>query len=213
MAHHIEGLQLLKIEVHYFPANCTALTQRLDQGVTNSFKHCYQHQLIEKILLNIHLGQQTKIDIYQVLMMLAAFQKEIGVQVTMNCFMKAGVTKNSEAGADDKDDEPSPSDVAEMWSALFNKGCVLDNVDLSEFLFADSAAVAMKEMSDAALAERVQDHNGGGDGPSEADPNNVPTAKKLEGKAARARKAPPRTATCLSLEEAARQSRPAVSCS
>uniref|UniRef100_A0A1E1XKZ6 Putative tick transposon n=1 Tax=Amblyomma sculptum TaxID=1581419 RepID=A0A1E1XKZ6_AMBSC len=176
-AHHVEGLQLSNIELHYFPANCTSLIQPLDKGVINSFKCCYRRRLIQKILLDIRLEREMKIDIYQAVEMLAASWQEVRAEVIRNCFLKAGIAINAQAGADDEEDISTPSDVAEAWNELRTNGGVPDDVELDDFLFADNAAVATEEMTDAALAESVQDD--GDDGACDADPCDVPTAKEV----------------------------------
>ncbi|XP_072141997.1 tigger transposable element-derived protein 6-like [Dermacentor andersoni] len=179
-AHHVEGLQLSNIELHYFPANCTSLIQPLDKGVINSFKCCYRRRLILKILLNIRLEREMKIDIYQAVEMLAASWQEVRAEVIANCFLKAGIAKNARAGADEEEEDLStPSNVAEAWNELCTNGGVPDDVELTDFLFADNAAVTTEEMSDAAVAESVQNPDGGDDGACEADPCDVPTAKEV----------------------------------
>ncbi|XP_072144212.1 tigger transposable element-derived protein 6-like [Dermacentor andersoni] len=179
-AHHVEGLQLSNIELHYFPANCTSLIQPLDKGVINSFKCCYRRRLILKILLDIRLEREMKIDIYQAVEMLAASWQEVRAEVIANCFLKAGIAKNARAGADEEEEDLStPSNVAEAWNELCTNGGVPDDVELTDFLFADNAAVTTEEMSDAAVAESVQNPDGGDDGACEADPCDVPTAKEV----------------------------------
>lgn len=177
-AHHVEGLQLSKVELQHLPPNCTSLVQPLDKWVINSFKCCYRRRLIQKMLLDIRLEWPTKVDIYQAIEMLAASWQEVGSQVITNCFAKAQVNKAIQATV--TEDEPSsPPEVAEAWDELRMNGGVPDGVELCNFLFVDNGAVATEEMTDAALVETVKDSLEG-DGSSEPDTFcAVPTAREL----------------------------------
>lgn len=179
-AHHIEGLQLSNIELQYLPANCTSLIQPLDKGIINSFKCCYRRRVIQKIILDIRFERQTKIDIYQAIEMLAASWQEVKADTVANCFVKARVSVVTESGVDEEEpQEPSnPSDISEAWDTLRANGGVPDDVQLDDFLYADSDAVSTEEMSDVALLETAQDR-GDGEGASEADPSPLPTPKEI----------------------------------
>ncbi|KAG0444570.1 hypothetical protein HPB47_013651 [Ixodes persulcatus] len=66
--HEIVGkmdLKLTNVELQFLPPNCTSLIQPLDQGIINSVKWSYRWRLIDKLLLDLCLKRQTKVDIFQ----------------------------------------------------------------------------------------------------------------------------------------------------
>lgn len=62
---------LKNVELEFFPANCTSLIQPLDQGIIHSVKCSYRKRLIEKMLFNLQLKRETKIDVFMAVEMLA----------------------------------------------------------------------------------------------------------------------------------------------
>lgn len=156
-ANHVEGHQLSNIELQYFPANCTLLIQPLEKRVLNSFKWCCFRRLIDKILLDIRLKRQTKISIYQAIEMLAASWQEVEAETVANCFVKAQISKVTQAGVCEDEVVPSnPPDVTEAQDARrTNGGWVPDDIALGDFLYANNGAASMGEISNVALVETV----------------------------------------------------------
>ncbi|XP_064463597.1 tigger transposable element-derived protein 6-like [Ornithodoros turicata] len=90
-AHHIQGLELSNVQVHFFPANCTSLIQPLDQGIINGEKFAYRRCLIDRLLLNLRLNLSTKVEASHAVEMLSAVWKSTGAVIIANCFRKAGL--------------------------------------------------------------------------------------------------------------------------
>ncbi|KAG0420089.1 hypothetical protein HPB47_003684 [Ixodes persulcatus] len=89
-AQHIEDLELTNVKLKFLPPNCTSLIQPLDQGIINSIKCSYWWRLVHKLLLDLRLKCQTKVDIFQALEMLSASWKVTTKEDVKNCFRKAG---------------------------------------------------------------------------------------------------------------------------
>lgn len=183
-AHHVEGLELSNIELQFLPANCTSLIQPLDKGIINSVKCSYRRRLIQKLLLNIRLQRDTKVDIVQAIEMLEASWRETSAEIVANCFRKARISTEVQVvqaeEIDAGEEEPScPPDLAEAWISLRTNGGAPDHLQICDFLYADNCAVTTEEMTDEALAESVRDRSDD-NGPWEDDSARaLPSAKEV----------------------------------
>lgn len=126
-AHHVEGLELSNSELQFLPANCTSLIQPFDKGIINSVKCSYRWRLIQKLLVNILLQQDTKVDIVQAVEMLEASRRETSAEIVANCFCKAHISMEVQAEEiDAREQEPScPPDLAKAWIPLRTNGGAL----------------------------------------------------------------------------------------
>lgn len=84
---HAERLSLRNTELEFFLANCPALLQPLDQGITNSIKGAYHKCIIERILVNMQLRRDTKIDVFTAVEMLAISWQVTKKEVIANCYI------------------------------------------------------------------------------------------------------------------------------
>ncbi|XP_064475803.1 tigger transposable element-derived protein 6-like [Ornithodoros turicata] len=158
-AHHVD-LHLTNVELRFFPPNCTLLIRPLDQGIIRSVKCAYRARVVDRLLLDIRFGRESKVDAIQAVEMLAASWSATKREVITNCFRKAGFERTDEAEdtpcADVEEAEPSvledTSDalaVLQRWEELREQGGVPDDVALEDFLNADSTAVCTEELSEA----------------------------------------------------------------
>lgn len=163
-AHHVEDLVLSNIELEFFPPNCTSVIQPLDQGIINSVKCAYRKRVIERILLNIQLKRETKIDVFMAVEMLSMSWQVTNKEVIANCFRKAGIKKpcpslpaelapDDEAG-DEENVEPTPS-ISESWKELHHQGGVDSDVNLDDFINSDAYAITTEELDDDSIIESV----------------------------------------------------------
>ncbi|KAH7986418.1 hypothetical protein HPB49_025975 [Dermacentor silvarum] len=144
-AHHVDGLQLLNIELIFCPLNYASLIQPLDKGIINRFKCCYCHRVMDKIMLNIRFERQTKINIYQAIEMLAASWQEVGAQTVSNCFTKAQIEVVQAGFCDDKEEPENPPDVPKVWDALRANGGLLTTLNLMYFCMLKMALYVLKK--------------------------------------------------------------------
>ncbi|XP_072145523.1 tigger transposable element-derived protein 6-like [Dermacentor andersoni] len=89
-AHHILDTKLTNVELKCFPRNCTSIIQPLHQGVIRSLKCAYRQRVMQRLLLNVETGRDTKLDLYVVLQMTTAVWAATGWPVIANCFTHAG---------------------------------------------------------------------------------------------------------------------------
>lgn len=190
-AHHVEDVELTNVELKFLPPNCTSLVQPLDQGIINSVKCAYRKRVIDKLLLDLHLKRPTKVDIYQAMEMLSASWTATSKETVVNCFRKAGfhdlegaTGAGTASGGVHQEDDDMANDQAlhAAWRNLQGDGAAPDNVELDDYLYADSAVIATEEMTDEAIASSVrgdmEDENDS-DEPDGPDTCDVPSSREV----------------------------------
>ncbi|XP_040070451.3 tigger transposable element-derived protein 6-like [Ixodes scapularis] len=141
-AHHIPELHLKNVELRFFPPNATSVIQPLDQGIINSVKCAYKRRVNEKLLLNLEIKRETKIDVYMAIEMVAASWRATRSSIVVNCFRHAGFhTSTSEAASGStspqhEQEEASPS----CWEELRRRDQVAADQDFDDFVNANADA-------------------------------------------------------------------------
>lgn len=90
LARHIPEHHLKNVQLRYIPPNATSILQLVDQGIINSVKCMYNHRMIDKLLLNLELKRNTKINIFVTIEMVVAAWKVTRTSVIVNCFKHIG---------------------------------------------------------------------------------------------------------------------------
>lgn len=179
-AHRIDDVVLTNTEVKYFPPNCTSLIQPLDQGVIVSLKRAYRSRLMQRLLLNIETGRETKIDLYMALQMMAAAWSTLKRETIFNCFKHCGFGNNQAAtSSTEAEDEPASEQaedalIASQWMDLEDKGFVAADLQLDDFVNVDANVEVYEELTDAETVESVQ-KRGDVSSSGEDDPQDTPT--------------------------------------
>ncbi|KAG0413147.1 hypothetical protein HPB47_009721 [Ixodes persulcatus] len=208
-AYHIEDLALTNVELKFLLPNVTLPIQPLDQGIINSVKSSYQRRLIDKLLLDLRLKRQTKVDIFQVLEMLSASWKVTTKEVIKNCFRKAGFETPAASAPEEVDSEepnggasssstiPRESERNESQEALLEKD-EQDQEALSGawrslhsdshsrwccsggLSLGDSCVVATEEVTDDSIVKDVLGESEDDDSKADAeDPCEVPSSREV----------------------------------
>ncbi|KAH9367300.1 hypothetical protein HPB48_011925 [Haemaphysalis longicornis] len=97
--------ELDNIELKFLPPNTTARLQPLDRS-TKPFKVGYRRRLLDRLLMNLRVGTELKVDQLGAIHMMTGAWNSVKQSVA-NCFRKAGflTAEHSEAGEDGDDDE------------------------------------------------------------------------------------------------------------
>ncbi|XP_064468534.1 tigger transposable element-derived protein 6-like [Ornithodoros turicata] len=162
-AHPVEDLVLSNTELQYFPANCTSVIQPLDQGVINSVKCAYRNRVLSRMLLDIRLNSNTKVDVYQAVEMLAASWVATSASIIRNCFRKAVfVLDHALASLDDSQNTENISpELVATWQSLSEFSDVVpDGTTLDDYVNSDASVVATEELDDAEIVRSVRDGGG-----------------------------------------------------
>ncbi|XP_070390804.1 tigger transposable element-derived protein 6-like [Dermacentor albipictus] len=185
-AHHILDVELTNVELKYFPPNCTSIIQPLDQGVIRSMKCAYRQRVMQRLLLNVETGRDTKLDLYMALQMMAAAWAATGRPVIANCFTHAGFKlgdpdiDSAEDAADCNGAVQPPADVIASWAALQGAGSVPSSVELDDFIDADVNVIAREELSDEDIIKSVRDDGGQSDDDEVPDLHPPATSRVLD---------------------------------
>ncbi|KAG0419283.1 hypothetical protein HPB47_004210 [Ixodes persulcatus] len=147
-AHHIEDLELTNVELKFLPPNCTSLIHPFAKGIISSVKCSHRRRLIDKLLLDLRLKRQTKVDIFQALEMLSVSWKVTAKEVINNCFMSAGF------------EIPAASDPEEVYSEEPNGGpsffsTIPRGSEREDFFYGGSCVVTTEEFTDDFVVKNV----------------------------------------------------------
>lgn len=174
-AHNIENLELENVEVRFFPPNCTALIQPLDQGIIRSVKSAYRQRLIQRLLLNIDTGRPTKVDLFMAVQMIAAAWTATRRNIIANCFAHAGFNHGNEAT--DKDDrfkvEPPSTEATAAWAALRDTGNAPTDASMEDYISIDADIIVHEELNDEAIIKEIR-HDDSSDDESDAQDGSAP---------------------------------------
>ncbi|XP_050024797.2 tigger transposable element-derived protein 6-like [Dermacentor andersoni] len=183
-AHHILDVELTNVVLKYFPPNCTSVIQPLDQGVLRSLKCAYRQRVMQRLLLNVETGRDTKLDLFMALQMMAAAWAATGRPVIANCFTHAGFklgdTDSAEDPADCNAAVHPPGDVIASWAALQGAGSVPSSVELDDLIDADINVMAREELSDEDIIKSVRDDGGQSDDDEVPDLHPPATSRVLD---------------------------------
>lgn len=153
-AHHV-AIQLKNITVKFLPANTTAKLQPLDQGIIKAFKVGYRRRLVQRLLTNLRLGIELKVDLLGATQMLTGAWNDVKQTTVVNCFRKAGcVVTPDEACSDTEDDGVECFDCEFQALAAF-PGAIQDGATARDFLSADDDAQAVADLTDAEIVADI----------------------------------------------------------
>ncbi|XP_077528056.1 uncharacterized protein LOC144139634 [Haemaphysalis longicornis] len=83
----------------------TAKLQPLDQDIIKSYKVGYRRRLLDRLLLNVRMGTELKVDLLGAIQMLTGAWRDVKTHAVANCFRKAGfgTAELAETGTDRSD--------------------------------------------------------------------------------------------------------------
>ncbi|KAH6948163.1 hypothetical protein HPB50_023113 [Hyalomma asiaticum] len=112
---------------------------------------------MQRILLNIETGRETRVDLYMALQMMACAWSTLKRDIISNCFRHSGFG-NTEAvtGSIEAEDELL---IDAQWTTLEEKGFVPADVQLDDFVNADANVEVSEELTDSQIIESVQKHD------------------------------------------------------
>lgn len=80
--HYVAAVEMTSVELPYIPPNAMSVVQPLDQGIINSVKCAYRCVFGDRVLLNLELKRETKIDIFMATEMVVAAWKGTRQSIT-----------------------------------------------------------------------------------------------------------------------------------
>ncbi|KAH8040077.1 hypothetical protein HPB51_009333 [Rhipicephalus microplus] len=126
-AHNVKP-KLTAVNLKFLPANTTAKSQPLDQGVIATIKALYKKRICEKVLLSMHQQQPLKVNLRGAIDMVVASWWQVKADTISKCFKRAGFVRNAEALEDDEQsDTPLVGETLntdDVWSCLVDSNFV-----------------------------------------------------------------------------------------
>ncbi|KAH8032488.1 hypothetical protein HPB51_025941 [Rhipicephalus microplus] len=77
------------IQLCFSPPNTTSVLQPLDQGIICALKSGYRKCLVERLLQNLRVGRELKIDLLGALSMLSRLWTDVMEETMQKCFRHA----------------------------------------------------------------------------------------------------------------------------
>lgn len=140
--HQCLNVDLSNIELKVFPTDCTVVLRPLRRTVIRCIKRAYRQQVIERLLMDLRIQRETKINIFVAMEMLSEAWATMRVDTIISSFGTAGFLpygKDMEDEADSKNEHHLAS-----WRSLHEYGAVPRGVTLDDFVDADAALVTRK---------------------------------------------------------------------
>lgn len=134
------------IELRFLPPNTTSVLQPLDQGVIRSLKAGYRKRLVERLLLNLRVGRELKIDLLGALSMLSGSWADVTNETIRNCFRRAGFHVPGDDSENSDECNEAIADIAEVWSELSKFPEAVDGSTVDEFVSADDDVATTGEL-------------------------------------------------------------------
>lgn len=168
-AHHV-NLKLSAVSLKFLPANMTAKSQPMDQGVIAVVKAHYKRRICERVLNNLQRDEAMKVNLRSAINTIMASWWQIKVSTIAKCFAKAGFACNAMVSDPDvrNDDSHRGDDVDEVlnaddvWSDLVKNNIVGQDDTFEGFVKEDCDNFVCEEAdTDEAIvaAVRHRDHN------------------------------------------------------
>lgn len=155
-AHYVPAVELTNVELRYFPPNATSVVQPLDQGIINSVKCAYKRRVVERVLLNLDLKRDTKIDVFMAVEMVAAAWRATRQSVIVNCFRNSGFgTPGRETAEAAPDCAGAVHQHEDAWERLRLADEVPTGMSFSDYVNADANAVTTEVLDDGDILRLV----------------------------------------------------------
>lgn len=147
-AHNVKP-KLTAVNLKFLPANTTAKSQPLDQGVIATVKALYKKRICERVLLSMQQQQPLKVNLRGAIDMVVASWWQVKADTISKCFKRAGFVRNAEALEDDEQSDTSLADETlntdDVWSCLVDSNFVTATDTFQEFVDAGESELSVCE--------------------------------------------------------------------
>ena len=102
MIHNLKSIELI-----FLPPNTTSKLQPMDQGVIRSLKAYYKALALQRLVVAINKGKDLPVfSILDSMKMLDLAWQKVKTSTIVNCFAKAGISKDQQKSAQSHDNDP-----------------------------------------------------------------------------------------------------------
>nr|XP_050031725.1 tigger transposable element-derived protein 6-like [Dermacentor andersoni] len=149
-AHHVV-CPLKQIPLKFLPPNPMEKLQRLDQGIVKAFKVGYRRRLVQRLLINLRLGIELKVDLLGAIQMLAGAWNDVKKSTIVNCFRKTDFVVAADDGCLDSEDDDSGCLDSEFRELSEFPGAIPGSVTARNFVSTDDGVQAVADRADAEI--------------------------------------------------------------
>ena len=119
---HPDINDLKAIELVFLPPNTTSHTQPMDQGVIWSLKSKYRILSVRRIITALENDEDMpSFSVFDAMKMLVLAWESVTEETIINCFSKAGISKDQQVAAINDDDDPFKALTEEIESLRARK--------------------------------------------------------------------------------------------
>uniref|UniRef100_A0A914DVE0 DDE-1 domain-containing protein n=1 Tax=Acrobeloides nanus TaxID=290746 RepID=A0A914DVE0_9BILA len=131
---HKSTLKLSHIELKLLPANTTARSQPLDQGIIRNIKFHYKRILLNKIVNALDNNQEFQLNLFKALRLLKIAWNKVKQTTIQHCFHHAGFVDNDRGLSEEADeDEQEMEEIIGLWQQLVIRDRT-DGTELDEYM-------------------------------------------------------------------------------
>uniref|UniRef100_A0A1I8M6K0 HTH CENPB-type domain-containing protein n=1 Tax=Musca domestica TaxID=7370 RepID=A0A1I8M6K0_MUSDO len=129
---HKKPQNLKHINIQFLPANTTAISQPLDQGIIHAFKSYYRQNIVRKQIVAMELGKTVEefsksINILQAMHMIKRSFWMVKPTSIKNCFKKAKLMKTSPEEENEETESSDEFEIADNLREEFEKFVTCDD--------------------------------------------------------------------------------------
>lgn len=165
-AHHV-NLKLSAVSLKFLPANTTAKSQPMDQGVIAAVKAHYKRRICERVLINLQRDEAMKVNLRSAIDMITASWWQVKASTIAKCFAKAGFVRNAVVSDPDlrsdvshhrSDDIDEVLNADDVWSDLVKNNIAGQDDTFEGFVNEDCDDFVCEEAdTDEAIVAAVRD--------------------------------------------------------
>ena len=156
-AAHPRGLNFTNINIKFLPSNTTSKLQPCDQGIIQSLKVHYRHQLLRATLQTMENGNQHRITVLDAMQWLKIAWDKVTSTTIMNCFRHCSFIIASQSEDDNDSTSPIQVEADEILDELRRQHGLDSGVSFQDFLNFDNTIETSGSLTDEEIASMVHE--------------------------------------------------------
>ncbi|KAH8036754.1 hypothetical protein HPB51_004268 [Rhipicephalus microplus] len=139
----------------------------------------YRKRLVERLLQNLRVGRELKIDLLEAISMLSISWAEVNKETIQNCFRHAGFRMPGDDTPNSDSTEDTAGVSAKVWNELAGFPGAIDGSTFDEFVSADDDVPIMGQLQDEDYIADVVPTTSQTDSNMEIDDGPLPTSSEV----------------------------------
>ncbi|XP_072142948.1 tigger transposable element-derived protein 6-like [Dermacentor andersoni] len=125
------------------------------EGIVKTFKVEYRRRLVQRLLINLRLGIELKVDLLGAIQMLAGAWNDVKKSTIVNYFRKAGFVVAADNRCLDSEDDDAGCLESEFRELSALPGTIPGGVTACDFVNADDSVQAVADRTDAEIVADI----------------------------------------------------------